>query len=461
MLPTASTTEMPTPSHSPPLVSEQPATRAARSATHRGIPRHSSASGGTRLVFEPSNTRGRRAHHRRRRRRLGSAGGRRRSVSRARLPGGAGGVGAASARAPAACRAWCSRATGGRAGGRGPALPQDQQLRRVHLRLGLGERRAPRGRPLLPEAGRGDPVHAGDRPAPARAIRACPTPTPAAVTAALLRGVRRGRRRRARLVDPLPVLHRGREGRARRRTSTCRACRCSFTGTTAPSARSRASTTSWRRSGRATASRCARSGRPRRRTGSPSAPRRAPSWRRATGAALHAFYLANIARHGGIAYLNERFFEVARATLAHRLVATLAYRGAEPVAGTINFEKGAHLYGRYWGCLDDFQMLHFELCYYRLIERAIERRYTLFEAGRAGRAQAEARPRAGVHAQRALDPRPRARRDAHRRVRRARGRRPSPRQVRGLRAPPSDRPRRRRRASEPLRRGHDRLPVAG
>jgi uncharacterized protein len=100
--------------------------------------------------------------------------------------------------------------------------------------------------------------------------------------------------------------------------------------------------------------------------------------------ALHGFYLANIARHGGIPYLSERFFEVARATLSHRLVATLAYLGAEPVAGTINFEKGTHLYGRYWGCLEDYQMLHFELCYYRLIERAIERRYTLFEAGAQG-----------------------------------------------------------------------------
>jgi predicted N-acyltransferase len=65
-------------------------------------------------------------------------------------------------------------------------------------------------------------------------------------------------------------------------------------------------------------------------------------------------------------------------------VATLAYRGEEAVAGTINFEKGPHLYGRYWGCVDDFQMLHFELCYYRLIERAIERRHTLFEAGAQG-----------------------------------------------------------------------------
>ncbi len=116
------------------------------------------------------------------------------------------------------------------------------------------------------------------------------------------------------------------------------------------------------------------------------------TFRTATGAelddgdwtALRAFYVENVARHGGRAYLTESFFDLARETLAHRLVATLAYRGRQPVAGTINFEKGRHLYGRYWGCLDDFQMLHFELCYYRLIDRAIEKRYTLFEAGAQG-----------------------------------------------------------------------------
>ena len=116
------------------------------------------------------------------------------------------------------------------------------------------------------------------------------------------------------------------------------------------------------------------------------------TFRTATGAelddrdweALHRFYVANVARHHGVEYLTPAFFECARRTLPHRLVATLAYRGTEPVAGTINFEKGRHLYGRYWGCLADFEMLHFELCYYQLIERAIARRYTLFEAGAQG-----------------------------------------------------------------------------
>ncbi|HSZ82824.1 MAG TPA: GNAT family N-acetyltransferase [Polyangia bacterium] len=100
--------------------------------------------------------------------------------------------------------------------------------------------------------------------------------------------------------------------------------------------------------------------------------------------ALHQFYVTNVRRHHGMTYLRPAFFEVARQTLGHRLVATLAYRGDEPVAGTVNFEKGRHLYGRYWGCLADFEMLHFELCYYQLIERAIARGCTRFEAGAQG-----------------------------------------------------------------------------
>jgi len=100
--------------------------------------------------------------------------------------------------------------------------------------------------------------------------------------------------------------------------------------------------------------------------------------------ALHRFYVTNVRRHHGTAYLRPAFFEIARETLARRLVASLAYRGDEPVAGTVNFERGRHLYGRYWGCLADYEMLHFELCYYQLIDRAIARRYTLFEAGAQG-----------------------------------------------------------------------------
>jgi predicted N-acyltransferase len=107
-------------------------------------------------------------------------------------------------------------------------------------------------------------------------------------------------------------------------------------------------------------------------------------------AALETFYEANIDRHGGARYLTPAFFQELRRHFAHRVVASLAYRPGEgrrqarPVAGTLNFERGRHLYGRYWGCVEQQEMLHFELCYYQLIDRAITRGYTRFEAGAQG-----------------------------------------------------------------------------
>jgi predicted N-acyltransferase len=100
--------------------------------------------------------------------------------------------------------------------------------------------------------------------------------------------------------------------------------------------------------------------------------------------ALEIFYRMNVARHGSFAYLEPGFFAHLRAHHAHRVLACLAYRDGEPIGGSLNFEKGRHLYGRYWGSTEDLEMLHFECCYYRLIERAIERGHTRFEAGAQG-----------------------------------------------------------------------------
>jgi predicted N-acyltransferase len=101
-------------------------------------------------------------------------------------------------------------------------------------------------------------------------------------------------------------------------------------------------------------------------------------------AALERFYDLNAGKHGSPTYLTAAFFAILRQELAHRVVATFAYRGDVPVAGTLNFERGQHLYGRYWGCVEEQELLHFELCYYRLIERAIEQGHRRFEAGAQG-----------------------------------------------------------------------------
>lgn len=102
-------------------------------------------------------------------------------------------------------------------------------------------------------------------------------------------------------------------------------------------------------------------------------------------AALRRFYRGTCARKGSYPYLTDRFFELGAQRLRRRAVAVLAEREGRLIAGTLNFEKGQHLYGRYWGAAEEVPMLHFELCYYTLIERAIARGMSRFEAGAQGR----------------------------------------------------------------------------
>ena len=76
---------------------------------------------------------------------------------------------------------------------------------------------------------------------------------------------------------------------------------------------------------------------------------------------------------------HERWFDVDLDTQV-----LVAYEGDRPVAGTLNFMKGDRLFGRYWGAVDAWDALHFECCYYRLIDYAIAEGVTRFEAGAQG-----------------------------------------------------------------------------
>ena len=62
----------------------------------------------------------------------------------------------------------------------------------------------------------------------------------------------------------------------------------------------------------------------------------------------------------------------------------VAERDGEPVAGALNLLGTEALYGRNWGSIVDAPFLHFELCYYRAIDFAIEHRLPRVEAGAQG-----------------------------------------------------------------------------
>ena len=59
-------------------------------------------------------------------------------------------------------------------------------------------------------------------------------------------------------------------------------------------------------------------------------------------------------------------------------------RDGTPVAGALNLIGDDTLYGRNWGCVEEYRFLHFEACYYQAIEFAIERGLATVEAGAQG-----------------------------------------------------------------------------
>ena len=100
--------------------------------------------------------------------------------------------------------------------------------------------------------------------------------------------------------------------------------------------------------------------------------------------AFYRFYQSTVDRKWGSAYLTKRFFPLLGDRLGDRVVLMLAEHDGEPVAGALNLMGKEALYGRNWGCRGDWPFLHFELCYYRAIEFAIEHRLSRVEAGAQG-----------------------------------------------------------------------------
>ena len=100
--------------------------------------------------------------------------------------------------------------------------------------------------------------------------------------------------------------------------------------------------------------------------------------------AFWQFYQDTGARKWGHPYLTRAFFDEVHATMRNDALLVLAERDGVPVAGALNFIGRDALYGRYWGCVEDHRNLHFELCYYRAIDYAIEHGLARVEAGAQG-----------------------------------------------------------------------------
>jgi uncharacterized protein len=100
--------------------------------------------------------------------------------------------------------------------------------------------------------------------------------------------------------------------------------------------------------------------------------------------AFYRFYQDTTDRKWGGGYLTHDFFHRLGATMADRVVLMMAKADGDWVAGALNLQGTDTLYGRNWGADGRFPFLHFEACYYRAIEHAIERGLKRVEAGAQG-----------------------------------------------------------------------------
>lgn len=101
-------------------------------------------------------------------------------------------------------------------------------------------------------------------------------------------------------------------------------------------------------------------------------------------AAFDRLYRATSDRKWGFPYLTKDFFFRLGEGMADQVVLVLARDGTRWVGGALNLLGETTLYGRNWGGAGDYPFLHFEACYYRAIDFAIERGLTRVEAGAQG-----------------------------------------------------------------------------
>jgi len=99
---------------------------------------------------------------------------------------------------------------------------------------------------------------------------------------------------------------------------------------------------------------------------------------------FYEFYLSTIHAHGSHAYLTYEFFQHLGHSMPEQVVLVLARKGRDVVAGALNLRGCDTLYGRYWGCREEYHSLHFETCYYSAMEYCIREHLDRFEAGAQG-----------------------------------------------------------------------------
>lgn len=99
---------------------------------------------------------------------------------------------------------------------------------------------------------------------------------------------------------------------------------------------------------------------------------------------FYVFYQATYLKRGQRGYLSREFFEQLLTRMPEQIMLIAAERAGATVAAAWFFKGGGTLYGRYWGCLEEFDHLHFETCYYQGLDYCLAHGLPHFDAGAQG-----------------------------------------------------------------------------
>ena len=96
------------------------------------------------------------------------------------------------------------------------------------------------------------------------------------------------------------------------------------------------------------------------------------------------FYQLTYLKRGQSAYLTIDFFKQVAQTMPDQILLVLARKDQFYVGAALSFIGKNTLYGRYWGCYEEYNSLHFETCYYQGLEYCFEHQLQIFDSGAQG-----------------------------------------------------------------------------
>ena len=99
---------------------------------------------------------------------------------------------------------------------------------------------------------------------------------------------------------------------------------------------------------------------------------------------FHEFYTSTFDKKSGMATLSLDFFKSIGSTMPGNVLVLFAQHSDKYVASAFCIRGNNTLYGRHWGCNEEFNNLHFELCYYQGLEYCIDNGLNYFEPGAQG-----------------------------------------------------------------------------